>query len=52
MNGLNGYLNNPKVGTSKVRIWIDMKAANRAVIREKFLMPDVKNIIYKANGMI
>ncbi len=41
-----------KVGTNKVRIFKDMKAADRAVIREKYLIPDVDNIIYKANGMI
>ena len=48
---LSETVNIPKVGTNKVRICIDMKAANRAVIREKYLMPDVDNIIYKANGM-
>jgi hypothetical protein len=28
-----------------------MKAANTALKREKFEMPNVENIIYKANGM-
>ena len=28
-----------------------MKAANKAIIRQKYLMPDVESIIYKANGM-
>jgi hypothetical protein len=48
---LSETVNIPKEGTNKVRICIDMKAENRAVIREKYLMPDVDNIIYKANGM-
>jgi hypothetical protein len=40
-----------KEGKNKVRICLDMKAANRAEIPDKFLMPDVDNIIYKANSM-
>ena len=41
----------PKEGTNKVRLCTDMTAANTAIKREKYEMPDVEHIIYEANGM-
>ncbi len=40
-----------KHNLDEIRICIDMKAANQAISREKFEMPNVENLIYKADGM-
>jgi hypothetical protein len=37
--------------TVNVPICIDMKAANTAIRSEQFEMPNIENLIYKANGM-
>ncbi|CAF1005479.1 unnamed protein product [Brachionus calyciflorus] len=36
---------------NKVRLCIDLKAANKAIKRERYQMPNVEDIIYKANEM-
>ncbi|CAF1025218.1 unnamed protein product, partial [Brachionus calyciflorus] len=40
-----------KKGTSEIRICTDMKAANKAIKRERYEMPNAEDIIYKTNGM-
>ena len=41
----------PKPGTEEIRMCTDMTAANTAILREKYEMPNVEDIIYQANEM-
>ena len=41
----------PKAGTKEIRMCTDMKAANTAISREKYEMPNMESIIHKAHGM-
>jgi len=41
----------PKAGSSEIRMCTDMKLANRAILREKYEMPNIETIIHSANGM-
>ena len=40
-----------KPESKQIRICVDMKAANRAIQRERYEMPNIENIMYKANEM-
>ena len=48
---LSETVNVKKRDSNEIRICVDMKAANQAISREQFEMPNVENLIYKANGM-
>ncbi|CAF1121019.1 unnamed protein product, partial [Brachionus calyciflorus] len=41
----------PKKGTNEIRLCIDTKAVNEAILSEKYEMPTAEDIIYAANGM-
>lgn len=40
----------PKPNTDEIRICTDMRAANKAILREKYEMPNIEEIIYEING--
>lgn len=41
----------PKHDSKEIRLCTDMKAANSAIKRERYQMPNIEDIIYKSNGM-
>ena len=48
---LSETVNVKKEGSKDIRMCIDMKAANTAIQSEKYEMPNIENLIYKATGM-